>query len=133
MSRKEDEAVLQAIGQITVRTDFDNPQELQKILQTVSRSEGFRSSAYGKAFIEKIKKKLNNPNSASSLGMEQALKRSENRMVGLFRDMDESLLQMASQRTLRNMEKTVWGVLALSVVDTIAIFFIAYFLWRLNT
>ena len=51
----------------------------------------------------------------------------------LFRDMDDSLLQLASQGTAKTIKRLSWINIALSVVNFIMIFFLTLFLWKFIT
>lgn len=51
----------------------------------------------------------------------------------LFKDMDDSLLQLASQVTAKTIKRLSWINIALSVVNFIMIFFLALFLWKYIT
>ena len=64
--------------------------------------------------------------------LDAMIRRSDKKTEELFRDLDESLMDIASQRTARNTEKLVWVILALTILDTIAILFTALFVWNLN-
>ena len=48
----------------------------------------------------------------------------------LFKDMDDSLMKLASQRTVGTIKKLAWINMALSVINSIVIFFLALFLWK---
>ncbi len=139
MNNINDEAVLKAIGQITDKTDFDDPKHLKFILKTISSSPGFLESQYGRRFYDKIKSRLENlssqqrtDSSSETIMVGELIKQSDEKTESLFRDIDESLFQVASQRTSRTTQKLVWVILGLSLVNTIALFFVALFLWKLN-
>ncbi len=48
----------------------------------------------------------------------------------LIKDMDDSLLQLASQSSVGTIKKLMWVNVALSIVNSIVIFFLALFIWR---
>lgn len=54
----------------------------------------------------------------------------KNQIEELFRDIDDSLLQVASQNTVRSIKKLTWITLGLTIFNTIAIFFLVLFLWK---
>lgn len=51
----------------------------------------------------------------------------------LFKDMDDSLLQLASQSTAKSIKRLTWINIGLSVVNLIMIFFLTLFLWQFIT
>lgn len=132
MSRENDEAVLRAIGQITVKMDYDNPEHLRLILRTVQKSDGFLNSAYGKQYIRSINEKLRHVNGTADVALDDLIRQSDEKLENLFRDIDDSLYQVASQKTMRTTQKLVWINLGLTVINAIAIFFIALYVWNLN-
>ncbi len=144
MSRENDETILIAIGQITLRTDFDDPKQLNVLIRKIGANEAFMESRFGQAFYNKIKLQLQKTanqrasmqsvagraNREDSLG--ELIRQSDEKTENLIRDIDESLFQVASQKTTRTTQKIVWSVLAFSIVNTIGIFFVALFLWKMN-
>lgn len=48
----------------------------------------------------------------------------------LFKDMDDSLMQLASQSTVGTIKKLSWINITLSIINSIVIFFLALFLWK---
>ena len=132
MSRENDEAVLLAIGQITDKMDYDNPEHLRFILKTVKNSNSFLVSAYGKRFIKKISDRLNVISNGESASLEKLIKQSDKKTEDLFREIDDSLFQVASQKTTRSTQRIVWLILGLTLINTVAICFTALFVWKLN-
>ncbi len=150
MSRENDDAVLQAIGQITVKMDYDNPEHLGFILNIVRSSDRFVASDYGKRYISWLEKRLEKlkassektTGSASPENQKAAaidseffgdlIRQSDEKTESLFRDIDESMFQVASQRTSQNTQKLVWVILGLCAVNTVIMFFVALFVWKLN-
>ena len=150
MSKEKDRAVLCAIGQITDKMDLDDPKHLRYVLDTVVKSDDFRQSVYGTRFIDKMRKKLvritqeqavyKTPDtgqalsvqSGSTVGLDELIRQSDEKTQGLFRDMDDILFQVASQHTTRTTQRLVWFTVALTVINTIILFFIAYVVWRLS-
>ena len=132
MSREDDNIVLCAIGQLTLKTEDDNPEQLESILRSARKNRVFSSSPYGQEYIRKTADRLKQLSSDENAAFNAMIRRSDKKTEDLFRDLDESLFQMASQHTARNTEKLVWFVLALSLINTIALFFIALFVWNLN-
>lgn len=51
----------------------------------------------------------------------------------LFKDMDDSLLQLASQVTAKSIKRLSWVNIALGIVNFIMTFFLALFLWKFIT
>ena len=51
----------------------------------------------------------------------------------LFKDMDDSLLQLASQVTAKSIKRLSWVNIAISIVNFIMTFFLALFLWKFIT
>ncbi len=131
MSR-DDNTVLCAIGQLTLKTEDDDPGQLEVILRSARKNRMFLSSPYGREYIQKTEEKLKRLSSDENASFNAMIRRSDKKTEDLFRDLDESLFQMASQRTARNTERLVWVVLALSMINSIALFFIALFVWNLN-
>ena len=131
MSR-DDNTVLCAIGQLTLKTEDDDPGQLEAILRSARKNRMFLSSPYGREYIQKTEEKLKRLSSDENASFNAMIRRSDKKTEDLFRDLDESLFQMASQRTARNTERLVWVVLALSMINSIALFFIALFVWNLN-
>lgn len=48
----------------------------------------------------------------------------------LFKDMDDSLMQLASQSTVGSIKKLMLINITLSIINSIVIFFLALFLWK---
>lgn len=144
MSKEKDRAVLCAIGQITIKMDLDDPKHLRYVLDTVVESDDFRQSAYGKRFIDRLQKKLlrikqeqavgaaTQPTQDATVGLDELIRLSDEKTQGLFRDMDDILFQVASQHTTRTTQRLVWFTVALTVINTIVLFFVAYIVWRLS-
>lgn len=150
MSRENDDAVLRAIKQIEAKMDYENPKHLRLILQMVQKSDGFLSSVYGKQYISSIKERLahienkahmseekseNDPSRTgqrTSMDLDQYLRQSDEKLESFFRDVDDSLFQVASQKSMRTAQKLLWFNLGLTVINTIVIFFIALYVWNLN-
>ena len=51
----------------------------------------------------------------------------------LFKDMDDSLLQLASQVTAKSIKRLSWINIGLSIINFILIFFLTLFLWKFIT
>ena len=132
MSRENDEAVLRAIGQITVKINDNDPNELKFVLKTIHTSEGFLRSEYGRAYIKKITARIESLTGDKGPSVYELIQRSDEKTESLFRDIDDSLFQVASQRTSESTQKLTWVVLALSVINTVMVFFVALFVWKLN-
>ena len=132
MSRENDDAVLLAIGQITDKMDYDNPDHLRFILSTIRKSDSFLASAYGKRYIKKISDRLTLLSKDETAPIEKLIKKSDEKTEELFREIDDSLFQVASQRTTRSTQRLVWIILGLTMIDTVVIFFMALFVWNLN-
>ena len=150
MSKEKDRAVLCAIGQITDKMDLDDVKHLRYVLETVVKSDDFRQSVYGKRFIERMRKKLvritqeqavyKAPDTVqqqavqreSTIGLDELIRQSDEKTQGLFRDMDDILFQVASQHTTRTTQRLVWFTVALTIINTIVLFFVAYIVWRLS-
>ena len=132
MSREKDNSVLIAIGQITDKMDYDNPEHLKFILKTVMKSEAFLSSPYGKRYAKKISDRLKSMENGGSVPIEKLIKQSDEKTENLFREIDSSLFQVASQRTTRSTQRLTWVILALTLLNTVVIFFVALFVWKLN-
>ncbi len=132
MNRENDNAVLQAIGQIIDKMDFDNPQHLRFVLNTVKKSDAFLSSPYGRRFEKKIADRLNSMQKSGSAPIEKLIKQSDEKTENLFREIDSSLFQVASQKTTRSTQRLTWVILALTLVNTVVVFFVALFVWKLN-
>ncbi|MBQ6134479.1 MAG: hypothetical protein IJI65_10040 [Lachnospiraceae bacterium] len=132
MNRENDNAVLQAIGQIIDKMDFDNPQHLRFVLNTVKKSDVFLSSPYGRRFEKKIADRLNSMQKSGSAPIEKLIKQSDEKTENLFREIDSSLFQVASQKTTRSTQRLTWVILALTLVNTVVVFFVALFVWKLN-
>ena len=147
MSRENDDAVLIAIGQITVKMDYDKPEHLGFILNTVRSSDRFVESVYGKRYISMLEDRVERLSTGEdtrygevgtgnsgidSEAFGDLIRQSDERTESLFRDIDESLFQVASQRTTQNTQKLVWVILGLCVIDTVIMFFVALFVWKLN-
>lgn len=145
MSRENDDAVLIAIGQITVKMDYDNPEHLGFILNTVRSSELFVDSEYGKRYISMLEGRLERAKADEPVAIDESnafgidkeafgdlIRQSDEKTESLFRDIDESLFQVASQHTTQNTQKLVWVILGICVIDTIIMFFVALFVWKLN-
>lgn len=146
MSKEKDRAVLCAIGQITDKMDLDDPKHLKYVLDTVVKSDDFCRSEYGKRFIGKMRDKLARLTkeqavyktaqpvsyAQDTVGLDELIRLSDEKTQGLFRDMDDILFQVASQHTTRTTQRLVWIVVALTLINTIVLFFIAYVVWRLS-
>ena len=138
MTKKDiDDAVLKAIGQIAVKMDFDNPAHLKFILGTVSTSATFMDSEIGRKFAKKISAKLTGQLERDGELMdieplEALIRRSDEKTKSLFREIDDSLFHLASQQTARNTQKLVWTILALTLINTITLIFVALFIWKVN-
>ena len=132
MNRENDNAVLQAIGQIIDKMDFDNPQHLRFVLNTVKKGDVFLSSPYGRRFEKKIADRLNSMQKSGSAPIEKLIKQSDEKTENLFREIDSSLFQVASQKTTRSTQRLTWVILALTLVNTVVVFFVALFIWKLN-
>ena len=130
MTKKDiDDAVLKAIGQIAVKMDFDNPAHLKFILGTVSTSATFMDSEIG----PKLTGQLERDGELMDLEpLEALIRRSDEKTKSLFREIDESLFHLASQQTARNTQKLVWTILALTLINTITLIFVALFIWKVN-
>lgn len=51
----------------------------------------------------------------------------------LFKDMDDSLLQLASQVTAKSIKRLTWINIAIGVLNFIVLFFLTLFLWKFIT
>ena len=60
------------------------------------------------------------------------MKAADQKTENLFKDIDASMLSLASQRTARTTKKLAWTILTLTIINTIGLVFIALFLWKLN-
>ena len=132
MNNNKERAVLCAIGQITDKINYDNPDHLRYALQVVSKSDDFKNSTYGKRYIEKIGKRLQLLNAANTVPVEELIRQSDAKTKDLFRDMDDILFQVASQHTTRTTQRLVWVIVALTIINTMILFYIALLVWRLN-
>ena len=132
MSRENDRSVLAAIGQITDKMDYDNPDHLKVILNTVRKSDAFLSSPYGKRYVKKITDRLKSMENGGSVPIEKLIKQSDEKTKRLFREIDDSLFQVASQKTTRSTQRLTWVILALTLLNTVVICFIAFLVWKLN-
>ena len=121
-----------AIGQITDKMDYDDPKHIEFILEKISNSREFMDSAYGRKFIEKLNVKLKKLMEDHVYQIDDLIRQSDEKTENLFRDIDDSLLQLASQRTSRKIQKLLWVVLGFSVINTIVVFFVALYVWNLN-
>lgn len=130
MSKEKDRSVLCAIGQITDKMDLDDPKHLKYVLDTVAKSDDFKQSAYGTRFIERMKLKLARMSQEQTV--DELIRQSDEKTQGLFRDMDDILFQVASQHTTRTTQRLVWFTVALTIINTIVLFFIALLVWRLS-
>ena len=79
------------------------------------------------------------PQSSVSIGEEamirelsQVLKNSDERAENRFRDIDDSLLQLASQKPLKSTKRLVWVAIGIGVINLVAMVFVGLFLWKLN-
>ncbi len=132
MSSENDQAVLAAIGQIALKTDFNDPEDRKRILAAVGRSKAFSESAYGKTFIEHIEKTYKDTTPKNDGSIEELINRSDQKTENLIRDLDESLFHVASQETTRSMQNMIWVNIGLSVASVVMLIFIALFVWKLN-
>ena len=64
--------------------------------------------------------------------LSQVLKNSDERAENRFRDIDDSLLQLASQKTLKSTKRLVWVAIGIGVINLVAMVFVGLFLWKLN-
>ena len=132
MIREDDRAVLCMIGQLTLKTDENNIEQLNAILNGAKKNKLFLTSPYGKRYIAHMEARIRTLSGGDTAVLDAMIRRSDKKTEELFRDLDESLMDIASQRTARNTEKLVWVILALTILDTIAILFTALFVWNLN-
>ena len=138
MSKENDDAVLRAIGQLTCKVDYDDPKAIKTLIGLVKKSPDFQLSTYGRKSLGLLQERLQKLSAEAETGdvgsaaVADHIRRSDEKTEQLFQSIDESLFQVASQKTSRNTQRLVWIVLAFVVADTVAILFVALFLWKLN-
>ena len=139
MSKENDDTVLRAIGQLTCKVNYDDPKAIKTLIGLVKKSPDFQLSSYGRKYLgilqDRLQKLSINETEEGAIGsaaVADRIRRSDEKTEQLFQSIDESLFQVASQKTSRNTQRLVWVVLAFVVIDTVAILFVALFLWKLN-
>ena len=132
MEKNNDETVLISIGKIMDKMDFDNPAHLEYIVQKLNGNKSFQSSAYGRRFIAKVKKLLENRTADDVTKVNALINKSNKKTEEFFRDVDDTLLRMASQKTTRSIQRLTWVILGICLINTVAICFVAIYIWRLN-
>lgn len=139
MSKENDDTVLRAIGQLTCKVNYDDPKAIKTLIGLVKKSPDFQLSSYGRKYLgilqDRLQKLSINETEERAIGsaaVADRIRRSDEKTEQLFQSIDESLFQVASQKTSRNTQRLVWVVLAFVVIDTVAILFVALFLWKLN-
>lgn len=132
MLNANDENVLISMGRIMDKMDFDNPEHLKYIIQELNGNKTFQSSAYGRRFIDKVNKLLKKRTSDNVSQVNELISKSDKKTEDFFRDVDDTLLRMASQKTTRSIQRLTWVVLAISLINAVVTFFIAVYVWQLN-
>lgn len=139
MSKENDDTVLRAIGQLTCKVNYDDPKAIKTLIGLVKKSPDFQLSSYGRKYLgilqDRLQKLSINETEEGAIGsaaVADRIRRSDEKTEQLFQSIDESLFQVASQKTSRKIERLVWVVLAFAVIDAVAVIFVALFLWKLN-
>lgn len=132
MSNNNENAVLSLIGQITLKINMDDDADLKRVLQIVENNGTFQNSKSGREYIRMIKTRLARPKAEGNNAIDSLIRESDKKTIDLLHDIDESLFRVASQKTTRSTQKIVWVNVALTVLNTVAIFFLALFVWKLN-
>ena len=79
-----------------------------------------------------IKTRLARPKAEGNNAIDSLIRESDKKTIDLLHEIDESLFRVASQKTTRSTQKIVWVNVAITVLNTVAIFFLALFVWKLN-
>ena len=132
MEKNTDETVLISMGRIMDKMDFDNPEHLKYIIQKLDGNKTFQSSAYGRRFLDKVKKLLKNRTADNVTQVNELISKSDKKTEDFFRDVDDTLLRMASQKTSRSIQRVTWVILAISLINVVVTVFMAVYVWRLN-
>lgn len=80
-------------------------------------------------YARKMQKQVERQNPASG-GNNSQTNDQMSSIEDLFKDMDDSLMQLASQSTVGTIKKLSWINITLSIINSIVIFFLALFLWK---
>ena len=132
MEKNNDETVLISMGRIMDKMDFDNPEHLKYIVEKLNGNKSFQSSAYGRRFLDKVNKLLKNRTSDNVTQVNELISKSDKKTEDFFRDVDDTLLRMASQKTSRSIQRLTWVILSISLINLVVTFFMAMYIWRLN-
>ena len=89
MEKNNDETVLISIGKIMDKMDFDNPAHLEYIVQKLDGNKSFQASAYGRRFIAKVKKLLENRTADDVTKVNALINKSNKKTEEFFRDVDD--------------------------------------------
>ncbi len=132
MEKNNDETVLISMGRIMDKMDFDNPEHLKYIVEKLEGNKSFQASAYGRRFIDKVRKLLKNRTTDNVSQVNELISKSDKKTEDFFRDVDDTLLRMASQKTTRSIQRLTWVILSITLINTVVIVFMAAYIWRLN-
>ena len=132
MNNDNENAVLSLIGQITLKINMDDDADLKRVLQIAENNGTFQNSKNGREYIRMIKTRLARPKAEGNNAIDSLIRESDKKTIDLLHDIDESLFRVASQKTTRSTQKIVWVNVAITVLNTVAIFFLALFVWKLN-
>ena len=132
MEKNNDETVLISMGRIMDKMDFDNPEHLKYIAEKLDGNKTFQSSEYGRRFTDKINKLLKKRTTDNVVQVNELISKSDKRTQEFFRDVDDTLLRMASQKTTRSIQRLTWVILAISLINVVATIFIGVYIWHLN-
>ncbi len=132
MEKNNDETVLISMGRIMDKMDFDNPEHLKYIVEKLEGNKSFQASVYGRRFIDKVRKLLKNRTTDNVSQVNELISKSDKKTEDFFRDVDDTLLRMASQKTTRSIQRLTWVILSITLINTVVIVFMAAYIWRLN-
>ena len=132
MNNDNENAVLSLIGQITLKINMDDDADLKRVLQIAENNGTFQNSKNGSEYIRMIKTRLARPKAEGNNAIDSLIRESDKKTIDLLHEIDESLFRVASQKTTRSTQKIVWVNVAITVLNTVAIFFLALFVWKLN-
>ena len=132
MEKNNDETVLISMGRIMDKMDFDNPEHLKYIVNKLKGNKTFQSSAYGRRFIDKVNKLLKKRTTDNVTQVNELISKSDKKTEEFFRDVDDTLLRMASQKTSRSIHRLTWVILAVGMINVVITAFIAVYIWQLN-
>ena len=158
MNREDEKRIVATICRLSQEYDYQNMQDVNRVLKLVGNNQLFSQSGYGKRYIDRLSavnegiasddcvlcgKKAadrvicDNCRHIADRYTQRPQKTTEKQAVDaavliedLFKDMDDSLIQLASQSTVRTIKKLSWINILLSIINSIAIFFLALFLWK---